>query len=113
MRVAVVPELDLARIVKFCQNRFRAHELGGSRVDLTVFGAVVTLYERGATWHPSWGEATRTPVARLRYEARDRTWTLYRTDRRGRWQRYEHVAPGAVADLLAEIDEDPTGVFWR
>jgi hypothetical protein len=41
------------------------------------------------------------------------TWTLYCADANGRWWLYDDVAPSRnVQDLLAEIDADPTGIFW-
>jgi fructose-1,6-bisphosphatase/sedoheptulose 1,7-bisphosphatase-like protein len=36
----------------------------------------------------------------------------YYADRNGRWHRYDRVAPGAIDELLGEIDNDPTGIFW-
>jgi hypothetical protein len=34
-------------------------------------------------------------------------------DRNSRWFLYDDVAPSRdVGPLLAEIDEDPTGIFW-
>jgi hypothetical protein len=40
-------------------------------------------------------------------------WTLYFRDRNLRFHRYDLAAPsGSVAELLAEVDADPTGIFW-
>jgi hypothetical protein len=46
------------------------------------------------------------------YAAGTTTWTLYWADRNSRWHRYGHIEPGAIDDLLLEIDEDPTCIFW-
>lgn len=51
-------------------------------------------------------------IAQLRYDPDDRTWTLHCRDRNERWFLYLDVQPSRdVAPLLAEIDEDPTGIF--
>ena len=40
-------------------------------------------------------------------------WTLYAIDRNGRWFLYDDVeASRDVGQLLAEVDEDPTAIFW-
>ncbi len=52
-------------------------------------------------------------VAQLRYDASSRQWSLYCCDRNERWWPYDNLGPSASIDpLLAEIDADPTGIFW-
>ena len=52
-------------------------------------------------------------VAQLRYDAPSGRWTLYCCDRNGRWWSYGNIGPSVSVDpLLAEIDADPTGIFW-
>ena len=59
---------------------------------------------------PEWSSQR---VAQLRYDAKAAVWTLYCSDRNGRWWRYEPLPPKRdVAALLAEIHRDPTGIFW-
>jgi hypothetical protein len=58
-------------------------------------------------------EWTREPIARLTYSKQAGSWTLYYADRNERFQRYWECEPSAhVADLLEEIDADPTCIFW-
>ncbi|MBT8226113.1 MAG: DUF3024 domain-containing protein [Dactylosporangium sp.] len=55
----------------------------------------------------------RLPIARLTYTKTRRTWQLYYRDRNLRFHRYDQVPPTAtIADLLDEIERDPTGIFW-
>jgi Protein of unknown function (DUF3024) len=62
---------------------------------------------------PDDGEWMRLIVARMRYRSADRTWQLYWPDRDQRLHLYDMCAPSTrVDDLLAEIDRDPTGIFW-
>ena len=59
---------------------------------------------------PEW---TSFPIARLRYTAADKSWTLYWRDRNLRFHIYDLLAPSnRVDDLLNEIDRDPTCIFW-
>jgi hypothetical protein len=52
-------------------------------------------------------------IAQLRFEAGTQTWTLWWADRNGRWDRYWDGDAGPdIDELLREIDEDPTGIFW-
>jgi hypothetical protein len=58
-------------------------------------------------------EWTSLKVAQLRHDASIGQWALYCSDGNGRWWPYEDVGPSASVDpLLAEIDADPTGIFW-
>jgi hypothetical protein len=53
------------------------------------------------------------PIARLRYTAAGKSWTLYWRDRNLRFHIYDLIAPSShVNDLLDEIDRDPTCIFW-
>jgi hypothetical protein len=74
----------------------------------------MTIVERRAPWRAGDGpEWTRLPVARLRYTQTSQTWSLYWQDRNQRFHHYDQLSPSArIDDLLAEIDRDPTGIFW-
>ncbi|HXZ75805.1 MAG TPA: DUF3024 domain-containing protein [Streptosporangiaceae bacterium] len=74
----------------------------------------LTIVECRPPWREDVGsDWTRFPIARLRYTAAAQTWSLYWRDRNLRFPIYDLAAPaGRVADLLAEIDRDPTGIFW-
>ena len=59
---------------------------------------------------PDW---TRRPVARLRYTKVRDEWSLYWFDRNSKAHLYDFVEPSrSVRHLLAEIDRDPTFIFW-
>ncbi|MEV6267551.1 DUF3024 domain-containing protein [Kribbella sp. NPDC051936] len=52
-------------------------------------------------------------IARLRYTATDKCWRLYWSDRHQRFHVYADLAPSrTIDDLLAEIDRDPSSIFW-
>jgi len=84
------------------------------RVECQVALRHLTIVERRAPWRPDLRtEWTSFPVARLRYTAADKSWTLYWRDRNLRFHIYESLEPpDGIGDLLNEIDRDPTRIFW-
>jgi hypothetical protein len=109
-----LPDLDLARVQRWCAARVPEHARHQVRIEYDVAARYVTIVERRAPWREDAGpEWTSLPVARLRHTAATRTWTLYWRDRNLRFHRYDQLAPSPrIDDLLAEIDRDPTGIFW-
>jgi hypothetical protein len=84
------------------------------RLDLEVSGSIVTVVDvrapRNPDGSPTWD---RQEVARLRWTETYGTWTLYWPDRNGKWHLYDRVPPTAKIEThLAEIDADPTCIFW-
>ncbi len=109
-----LPELDLARIRRWCEARVPDHVRDKLHVDYDVTDRAVTIVECRPPWQaeaePEW---TRTPVARLRYTRSRGEWSLYWADRNSSFHRYGLARPTAsVQNLLAEIDRDPTCIFW-
>ncbi len=42
-----------------------------------------------------------------------RRWVLYWRDRNLRWHEYDLLEPGPTfEEALAEVERDPTGIFW-
>lgn len=109
-----VPELDVARVRRYCESRVPARFRDEARIEAGVRGNAVTIFDCRPPWHPddAGGDWTRTPVAQFRYDPSKTTWTLHWSDRNGRWHPYEHVPPGSLDDLLVEVDADPMAIFW-
>ena len=66
---------------------------------------------------PRWNDAkapwTELAIARFDINDENGTWVLKCADRNGRWHDYDRVAPTKrFEDLLRELDEDPTRIFW-
>jgi hypothetical protein len=110
----MLPERDVAAIKSYCEQRNDPEASDQLRVEAQVEPTTVTIVERRAPWSPDLGqEWTTVGVARLRYTATRRQWTLQSSDSNGRWSRYDYINPVARVDvLLHEIDRDPTGIFW-
>lgn len=78
-------------------------------------GNSITIAERRPPWNPDLigPEWTSVNVAQLRFEPSEGTWSLYCRDSSDHWWPYDGIGPSASVDpLLAEIDADPTGIFW-
>lgn len=114
MPEGLLPDLDLARIQRYCDSRVLERQRDQIRIELEVRGRSVTILECRPPWTPAIGpEWTRMPVARLRYLAGRGVWLLDWQDRHERWHLYDDIEPSRhVEPLLAEIEEDPTSIFW-
>ena len=110
----LVPELDLAKIRRYCAGRIPARVAHLVRLEIDVEGRSVTILECRPPWSADMGPAwTRSPIARLRFTASRGDWTLYWCDQHQRFHRYVRIDPSLAVDaLLAEIEADPTGIFW-
>ena len=111
---AEMPDLDVARVQRWCAERVPERARHQVRVDCEVADRRLTIVERRAPWHedagPDW---TRTPIARLHYTTTTGTWSLYWRDRNLRFHEYDRITPSStVLDLLAELERDPTAIFW-
>ncbi len=89
-----LPELDVARVQRWCAARVPEHARHPVRVECEVAPRHLTIVERRAPWREDFGpEWTAFPIARLRYTAADKSWTLYWRDRNLRFHLYEPMAP--------------------
>jgi hypothetical protein len=109
----VLPATDLARIRELCEARAPAEARENVRIELEPEHQAVNIVERRPPWREDYGpEWSRVPIARLRYVASTRLWTLYYHRHTGRWERYPLLGPSRrVTDLLDEIAEDPICLF--
>jgi hypothetical protein len=84
------------------------------RVEVEVADRHLTIVECRPGWRADAGAGwTRFPIARLRYVKSTSVWSLYWRDRNLRFHAYDLVAATAsIEDLLAELDRDPTAIFW-
>ena len=73
--------------------------------------AAILLESRPRFQDPSeWGEH---PIAKFRYVKGSRTWRLFCQHRDLQWHTYAPLPESLdLATLVAEVREDPTGIFW-
>jgi len=110
----VLPQDDVAQVRRLCAARVPDHARDEVRIELEEGPQALTIVEYRPPWREDQGsEWPRSPIARLRYVRSTRLWTLYYHRHTGRWERYPLLTPtGRIAELLAEIDDDPICVFW-
>lgn len=83
------------------------------RVEVDVADRHLTIVECRPPRGDFGPERTRSPIARLRYTKATRMWSLYWHDHNQRFHAYDGVpATESVEELLAEVERDPTAIFW-
>ncbi|HEY5856391.1 MAG TPA: DUF3024 domain-containing protein [Aldersonia sp.] len=109
-----VPELDVARVQRWCGARVPEHARHQVRLECEVARRQLTIVERRVPWRDDLGpEWTSLPIARLRYTETAKKWSLYWRDSNLRFHAYDRLPRSQhIENLLAEIDRDPTGIFW-
>jgi Protein of unknown function (DUF3024) len=109
-----LPETDVARVQRWCRARVPERVRDEVRVEVDVAERHVTIVECRPPWRADLGAGwTRFPIARLRYTKSRGLWSLYWRDRNLRFHEYDRVpASVSVEDLLAEVERDPTAIFW-
>ena len=114
--VMAIPELTLRRAERLLQllidRRVSPHVRNEIRMSVETRGNNVTLFEHRPVWRmpDKW---TDGKVAQFRFDPASEHWTLYWSDRHGRWLRYEGKGPTSdIAALIGEVDADPVGAFW-
>lgn len=106
-------KLDIRkRMDQYCDEQVPAHAKGDFRLSWRFWKDSVILYEERKTYaiRSHW---TKMKVARIIYEAELRGWTLWAYDRNDKPMYYMDLAAGeSLETVLAEIAQDPTGIFW-
>jgi hypothetical protein len=73
---AGLPEPDMARVRRWCQQRIPDHARSQVTVECDVTPRHVTIVECRPPWRQDMGEQwTRFPIARLRYAKATRQWS--------------------------------------
>jgi Txe/YoeB family toxin of Txe-Axe toxin-antitoxin module len=100
------------KLAAFYERRLPAELHDEIRLLHTVRGNSVTLIEARPPFRGP-AEWSQLRVAQFRYDAGSGTWTLHYADRNGRWHQYWDMEPSKkLDDLIREVDQDPTGIFW-
>jgi hypothetical protein len=112
-RRPVIPELALARIRHFCEDRVPSQFRDEVRIDFDTRGRSITIFECRPPWDGTSGEWTRMRIAQIRYDDEAGQYSLHWADRNGRWHPYSRVRPTRhIETILREIDDDPTCIYW-
>ncbi len=113
----MLAELDVARAKRWVAARNASLPPDAQavlRYELDVTDRTLTLLECRPPWQTEReGPWTRFPIVRFRYTATRREWSTLWRDRNLRFHPFEPIEPSSrIADLLAAVDEDRTGIFW-
>lgn len=99
------------RIGEFCESRVPLAVRDKVWLEYKKRGSAYTLIEcRPDFRDPS--EFSRLPIAKFRYDESENSWELRYADRNERWHIYFEDVGDTLEELLAEVDEDPTHIFW-
>ncbi|WP_163206619.1 DUF3024 domain-containing protein [Blastococcus saxobsidens] len=108
------PELEVARVERWCREQVPAAVRDALRIECEISGRDNTIVERRPPWNgQSRGEWMSTPVARLRHLKSRSIWRLYWRGRDGRWRECPSLPYAASVDqLLEELERDQDALFW-
>ena len=110
-----IPELEQERVSRalrrYCE-KVPLHSRDKLTNDFRFVRSDVELFER----RPHYQEKHRLvelAVAKFRYNAKRGSWTLFWSDSNQRWHSYDGFEDRRdFADLLREVEADPTCIFW-
>lgn len=106
-----IPEIDVARIRRWCNQRVPEHLWKQVKVEADVAARHVTIVEVRPSWRGE-GEPTRFPIARLRYTAASGMWSLYWRDRNLKFHAYDLPPSPSVQRLLDYINDSGDPIFF-
>jgi Protein of unknown function (DUF3024) len=109
-----LPDLDVARVLRYCASGVPAHLRDQIRVECVIAPRHLTICECRPPWREDFGpEWTPFPIARLHYTKRTQLWTLYWRDRNLIFHRYQYLEPSPhVQTLLDHIENSGDPIFW-
>lgn len=111
--MGAIPDLDLARIKRYCADKVPTQFQDQIKIAVETRGRSVTILECRPPWRGEPGDAwTRRRIAQLRYDTAQANWSLHWADRNDKWHLFDLVEPGTVDEMLNELKNDRTAIFW-
>lgn len=99
-------------LAAYCEKKIPERVKDQLRLVRAWDGNMVALIEQRPRWNDPSTWLDR-PIAQFRYHPTSDDWTIYWRDQHQRWHIYkEHSGSRAFFRLLAEVDQDPTHIFW-
>ena len=104
-------ELAERQLRTYCEQRVPPEVRDQVRVGHRVEGdAIILVEERPVFLDPT--KWITCPVARIEYDTASAEWDLWAFDRDDEAMPYSMLPTKNLEAILAEIDEDPTSIFW-
>ena len=100
------------KLTEYCDHKIPIDVRDQVRLTHKIIGYKVNLIETRPYHHdPSiW---TETPIAQFRLDRDTQKWSLFSSDRNGRWHLYDLIKPSLdFNDVLKALDDDKRGIFW-
>ncbi|ACM19498.1 protein of unknown function DUF3024 [Geotalea daltonii FRC-32] len=108
----LVKQLVEKKLSDYCKSKVSPELSEKIRMGFRIRRDNVTLFESRPSF-PEPSHWVEIPVAQFRFDPGTGLWTLYCADRNSRWHYYVDVDPSKnLQNLLKEVDQDPTGIFW-
>jgi Txe/YoeB family toxin of Txe-Axe toxin-antitoxin module len=113
MALTLLQEAQISnQLSGYCQDRVPVRVRNQVRLGFRIDGHAVELLESRPGFDDPrvWREHG---IAKFRYVASRRVWRLYCQYRDLKWHEYQpRPTARSFAELLDEVDRDPTGIFW-
>ena len=109
----LIHQLAIQLLTDFCAQRTPPDVRDHVRVEFVITGTKATIIERRPDFRDPGREWSERKVAVLEYDTKARTWALFAFNRNSQRMPYQRTAPTAdLTSLIAEVESDPTHVFW-
>jgi hypothetical protein len=105
-------QLAEAQVKKYCEGKVPSEYQNEIRMSYKFRGNDLTIFESrpGMLDKSEWHDIA---IAKLKYSDQNGKWTLYCADRNGKWHVYVERDPTTdLQELLDEVDDDPTCIFY-
>ena len=100
------------KMKQYCDTKIPIEHQNEIKLLYNIRGNNVTLIESRPLFldKNKWGEFK---IAQFRYNPNNNKWALYCRNRNEKWFIYMNIDDCEnLEDLLKEVDDDPTGIFW-
>ena len=105
-------QLAEMQMKKYCENKIPKEIQDKLKLKFSFRGNSITLFESRPSYRDPevWLDLK---VAQMRLDNKTMKYSLYCCDRNDKWIHYDFIEPTKeLEDLLDEIENDSTGIFW-
>ena len=96
---------------RFCDARIPPHVRDQIKLTYEFRGNKATLFENRPVWNDPTAKWTHMKIAQFRFDDKKLKWSLFCSDRNGKWHEYQNISTTSNFDyLISGVNEDPTGI---
>lgn len=113
MPIASIHKQLIEKIMQnYCNTKIPSELKESIKLSYEIRGNYITLIESRSFWKDS-SKWTDMKIAQIRFKNENKTFNLYSIDRNDKWHLYDFIESSSqLNDILAEIDKDPTSIFF-